>query len=142
MSATHARVPADDAHAPDVHAPDLHAPDLHAHGDTHGHGTRRSYLAGFALAVVLTIVPFWLVMGHVLADAATTTLVIFALAAVQIAVHVRFFLHVDTRSEGGWTLISFAFAAVVICIMVGGSIWIMYHLNTNMMPTMSMRDAG
>lgn len=98
-----------------------------SHGDTHGHGSRRSYLIGFVLAVVLSALPFWLVMGHVLNDAALTTLVIFALAAIQIVVHIVFFLHVDTRAEGGWTLISLVFAALIIGIMVGGSVWIMFH---------------
>ena len=48
--------------------------------------------------------------------------------------HVVFFLHLDTRSEGGWTLIAFIFTAVIVVIAIAGSIWIMYHLNATMMP--------
>jgi cytochrome o ubiquinol oxidase operon protein cyoD len=124
--------------APHAPAADPHAPDVHGHGDSHGHGTRRGYLTGFLLAVLLTAVPFWLVMGGVLPNPQWTALLIFAFALVQIIVHVRYFLHLDTRSEGGWTLISFVFTVVIVGIVIGGSIWIMFHLNNNMMPAMPM----
>ena len=60
--------------------------------------------------------------------------IIFALALVQIVVHVVCFLHLDTRSEGGWTLLAFLFTAVIVVLTIGGSIWVMFHLNSNMMP--------
>ncbi|WP_168605295.1 cytochrome o ubiquinol oxidase subunit IV [Novosphingobium sp. SG707] len=93
----------------------------------------RFYWAGVLLAAALTVLPFWLVMTGQ-ADRSTTALLIFAMALVQIVVHVAFFLHVDTRSEGGWTLLAFLFTAVIVVLTIGGSVWIMYHLNTNMMP--------
>lgn len=107
---------------------------LHAHGDTHGHGSRRGYLLGFALSAVLTAVPFWLVMTGTLADAQATSLVVVGLAVAQILVHTFFFLHLNTRSEGGWTLLAYVFTAVIVVITIAGSLWIMYHLNSNMMP--------
>lgn len=116
--------------------PDHAGDDLHAHGDTHGHGTRSGYLAGFGLSVLLTAIPFWLVMGRPIANLGAVALIIFALAVVQIVVHVRYFLHVDGRSEGGWTLMTFAFTVLIVGIVIGGSIWVMYHLNANMMPSM------
>ena len=107
---------------------------LHAHGDTHGHGSRAGYLIGFALSALLTAVPFWLVMAGVLADVQATVLAVIALAFVQIVVHTVFFLHVNTRAEGGWTLMALMFTAVMVAIVISGSLWIMYHLNLNMMP--------
>ena len=112
------------------------APQPHGHGDTHGHGTRRGYLLGFFYSIFLTAVPFGLVMTNALGEAPSTALVIFGCALVQIVVHVVYFLHLDTRSEGGWTLIAFLFTVVIVGITIGGSVWVMYHLNTNMMPTM------
>lgn len=109
-------------------------PVLHSHGDTHGHGSRRSYLIGFGLSAVLTAIPFWLVMTGVLANAQTTAAAIIALAFVQIVVHTLFFLHVNTRAEGGWTLMALIFTLVMVAIVISGSLWIMYHLNSNMMP--------
>ena len=110
----------------------------HSHGDTHGHGTRRGYLIGFLLSVVLTAIPFWLVMTGVLQDAQLTAILIIGFAVVQILVHTVAFLHVNTRAEGGWTLMAYAFTAVIVLIVIAGSLWIMYHLNTNMMPMPSM----
>lgn len=107
---------------------------LHNHGDTHGHGSRKGYRIGTILSIILTVVPFWLVMSGALHDAATTAALIFAMAMVQIVVHVVCFLHLDTRSEGGWTLLAFLFTTVIVVLTIGGSIWVMYHLNTNMMP--------
>lgn len=108
--------------------------DPHADPDDAPHGTRRGYLIGFVLAAALTAIPFWLVMTGALHDAQATALVLFVLALVQILVQAIFFLHLDTRSEGGWTLMASAFTVVIVTIIATGSIWIMYHLNTNMMP--------
>lgn len=100
----------------------------------HGDGSRRGYLIGFALSAVLTAVPFWLVMTGALASAHAAAAVIVALAFVQIIVHTLFFLHVNTRVEGGWTLMALMFTIVMVAIVISGSLWIMYHLNSNMMP--------
>ena len=112
--------------------------DRHEHGHAPGHapahGSRRGYLLGFALSVVLTAVPFWLVMTGVLADPQWTAVAIVALAFVQIVVHTLCFLHVNTRSEGGWTLMALIFTVVIVAIVISGSLWIMFHLNSNMMP--------
>jgi cytochrome o ubiquinol oxidase operon protein cyoD len=100
----------------------------------HSHGTRRGYLIGFGLSALLTAVPFALVMTGVLGDAQATALWVVALAFVQIVVHTLFFLHVNTRAEGGWTLLALIFTVVIVAIVISGSLWIMYHLNSNMMP--------
>jgi cytochrome o ubiquinol oxidase operon protein cyoD len=107
--------------------------DIH-HDNSHPTSTRRGYLIGFLLSAVLTAIPFWLVMAHVIADPQVAVIAVVGLAFVQIIVHTVFFLHVNTRSEGGWTLLTLMFTAVIITIVVSGSLWIMYHLNSNMMP--------
>ena len=88
------------------------------------------------LSGILTFIPFWLVMMGVVGSTSGTAVAIFACAMVQIVVQVIYFLHLNTRSEGGWTLIAFIFTVVIVGITIGGSIWVMYHLNTNMMPMM------
>jgi len=105
-----------------------------AHDDGHGHGTRRGYLIGFGLSALLTAVPFWLVMTGTLHSAQATALWVIGLAFVQIVVHALCFLHVNTRAEGGWTLLALIFTVVIVAIVISGSLWIMYHLNANMMP--------
>jgi cytochrome o ubiquinol oxidase operon protein cyoD len=101
-----------------------------------GHGSRGSYLIGFALSAVLTAVPFWLVMSGALANQGLTAAIIIVFAVVQILVHTVCFLHVNTQAEGGWTLIAYVFTGVIVLITILGSLWIMYHLNSNMMPGM------
>jgi len=129
--ATHTARHEDDAHAHDA---------VHSHGDTHDHGSRRGYVIGFLTSVVLTAIPFWLVMTGTLSSQWTAILII-AFAVVQIGVHTAAFLHVNTKAEGGWTLLAYAFTAVIVLIVIAGSLWIMYHLNTNMMP-MSVPDTA
>jgi cytochrome o ubiquinol oxidase operon protein cyoD len=108
--------------------------DLHSHGDTHGHGSKKSYLVGFALSSILTAVPFWLVMADPIGNDGITAAAVIIFAVLQILVHTVCFLHVNAQAEGGWTLIAYIFTAVILLITIAGSIWIMYHLNTNMMP--------
>ena len=116
--------------------------ELHAHGDTHGHGSKRSYLVGFALSAVLTAIPFWLVMANPLGNAGLTAAAVIVFAVAQVLVHTFCFLHVNTQSEGGWTLIAYLFTGVILLITIAGSLWIMYHLNTNMMPGMMTGQAS
>jgi cytochrome o ubiquinol oxidase operon protein cyoD len=120
----------------DTHA--AHADDHH-HGDSHAHGTFSTYVLGFVLSVVLTAIPFWLVMDRVIDSSRVTGLVILAFAVVQIVVHIVYFLHMDTKSESGWNMLALIFTLVLVVITLSGSIWIMYHLNSNMMP-MSPHD--
>lgn len=113
------------------------------HGHDHGHGhddgpvshsTFKGYMTGFVLAVILTAIPFWLVMGKVFDKPGTTALVILAFAVVQIVVHMVYFLHMDAKSEGGWNMLALIFTLVLVVITLAGSLWVMYHMNTNMMP--------
>jgi cytochrome o ubiquinol oxidase operon protein cyoD len=119
------------AHTDDRGADGAHAPDPGGGGF---HATLKDYLTGFVLSVVLTAVAFWLVMGKVLAGSGITTAVILSLAVVQIVVHVIYFLHMNARSEGGWSMLALIFTLVLVVIALAGSLWVMYHLNQNMMP--------
>jgi cytochrome o ubiquinol oxidase operon protein cyoD len=124
----------------------------HDHGgDGHGGGghtdgglhlTLRGYVTGFFAAVFLTAIPFWLVMGKTLGGSNLTAAVILAFAAVQIVVHMVYFLHMSPKSEGGWNLLALLFTVMLVVIALSGSLWVMYHLNHNMMPDsmMNMRN--
>ena len=124
---------------------DLTDPSGHAHPENHAdnepHGSRRDYLIGFALAVVLTAIPFWLVIARPFASQ-PTALLIMAFAAVQMVVHMIYFLHMSWRSQGGWSIMALLFTVVLVLIALSGSLWVMYHMNSNMMPGMDMGGAG
>jgi cytochrome o ubiquinol oxidase operon protein cyoD len=125
-----------------VHSHDAHG---HGHDDHHedgAHGTMGSYMIGFGLSVILTAIPFWLVMSGVLGDPKLTGFVILAFAAVQVVVHMIYFLHMNTRVEGGWSFMAMMLTVVLIVITLSGSTWVMYHLNTNMMPHGDMEMSG
>ena len=115
---------------------DHHGHDDHGHDDGAPHATFKGYMTGFVLSIILTAIPFWMVMGNVFEKPSTTALVILAFAAVQIVVHMIYFLHMNAKSEGGWNMLALVFTIVLVVITLSGSIWIMYHLNSNMMPSM------
>ncbi len=123
-----------------------HSHDSHGgHDDNHGvgdapHSTFKGYMTGFILSVILTAIPFWVVMAKVFDKPSTTALVVLAFAVVQIVVHMIYFLHMSTESEGGWSMLALVFTLVLVVITLSGSIWVMYHMNTNMMPTMTTGD--
>ena len=112
-----------------------HGHDDHGHGEG-AHGTLKDYAIGFVLAVILTAIPFWLVMNKVFDKSSTTAAVILAFAAVQVIVHMVYFLHMNGKNEGGWSMLATMFTLVLLVIVLAGSIWVMYHMNVNMMPTM------
>ena len=109
----------------------------HDEHDAHGaaHGSMRGYVTGFLLSVVLTAIPFWLVMNDVLGNSTLTAIVIMLFAAAQIVVHMIYFLLMNGRSVGGWTMLALIFTIIVVAIALAGSLWVMFHLNANMMPT-------
>ena len=104
------------------------------HAEHHDGGSRQSYLIGFGLSVILTAIPFWLVMTGVLVDKQLTGIAITILAAIQIVVHMIYFLHMNTRSESGWTMMALIFTIIMVVIALTGTLWVMHHLNFNMMP--------
>ncbi len=108
--------------------------DPHASGPDEVHATFSGYMTGFILSVILTAIPFWLVMGDVFASKQLTAMLVMGIGAVQIVVHMIYFLHMSPSSEGGWTLMALIFTLIIVGIALAGSLWVMHHLNENMMP--------
>ena len=106
----------------------------HGHGHEAGHGSFRGYMTGFVLSVILTAIPFWLVMAGVLDSKLLTAVLVMGIGVVQIVVHMVYFLHMNPRSEGGWTMMALIFTLIIVGIAIAGSLWVMHHLNANMMP--------
>ena len=112
------------------------------HDDGHDHGSVRSYMTGFVLSVILTAIPFAVVMSGGFESRLLTAAVVVGLAVVQILVHMVYFLHMNTRSDEGWTMMALIFTVVILVIVLAGSLWVMYHMNTNMMPQMDHEALG
>ncbi|WP_218239690.1 cytochrome o ubiquinol oxidase subunit IV [Comamonas fluminis] len=123
----------------------MSAHDIHAgHDDHHDHDdlhvTMGDYVKGFILAVILTAIPFYLVMNNVITDRSTAVLVLGLFAIVQVVVHMVYFLHMNGKIQGGWTMLSTIFTVIFLAIAISGTLWVMFHMNTNMMPGHEMHQ--
>lgn len=102
------------------------------HGHEAGHGSVKSYVVGFVLSVILTVIPFWAVMTSAF-EKATLIPMVLVLAVVQIIVHLKYFLHLDFSPASRASTFAFLFSALIIVMVVGLSIWILYSANAMMM---------
>jgi len=92
-----------------------------------------AYVIGLALALVLTGVSFWVASTSALwGPGVAVGLVVLAIA--QMGVHLVFFLHITTGPDNTNNVLALAYGILIVFLLVGGSIWIMSHLQTNMMP--------
>ena len=73
-------------------------------------------------------------MAKVIDDRGTAVLALGSFAVVQILVHMVCFLHMNGKAEGGWTLLSTIFSIVFVAVTIAGTLWVMLHMNTLMMP--------
>ncbi|MDO4231338.1 MAG: cytochrome o ubiquinol oxidase subunit IV [Lautropia sp.] len=122
------------AHHPHDHHGEAHHGDHGHHGEEDFHFTKKDYHVGFVLAVILTVIPFVLTMGGFFEDRTTAALWILGLGAAQMVVHVVYFLHMNSKSQGGWIMLAFIFTLILLSIAVVGSLWVMFHMNENLMP--------
>ncbi|MBP1850190.1 cytochrome o ubiquinol oxidase subunit IV [Rhizobium halophytocola] len=106
----------------------------HSTHSTASHGTFSQLMVGFALAAVLTLIPFGLIIFEVEITKTMMIGIIMGLGAVQIIVHLVYFLHLNSASEEGWTLTASIFALIVLLIVLAGSLWVMHNMNEHMMP--------
>jgi cytochrome o ubiquinol oxidase operon protein cyoD len=95
-------------------------------------GSLKSYLTGFVLSLILTAIPFALVMNGTLSSSAILAGILSA-GIVQILVHLHYFLHLDTSSAASWNMLAIIFTLLIMVLFVGGSIWIMNDLHYRMM---------
>ena len=120
------------AQGEDLHRADTAPGDERADSNEIAQGIR-SYLVGIILATLLTIVSF---------TVARTTLVwtpsiptaLFVLAVAQVGIHIVFFLHITSGPDSINNVMALAFGVLIVTLLIGGSLWIMTHLNHNMLP--------
>ena len=115
----------------------MHDGDI-APGDERADGTEvaeglRGYLVGLALSVATTVVAFYLV-GTSLVWQPSIPAAVIVLAIAQMGVHVVFFLHITTRPDSVNNVMALVFGLFVVFVLIIGSVWIMTHLNYNMIP--------
>lgn len=92
-----------------------------------------TYVVGFALCLTLTFTAYSIATNGTLAwQALVASLAILAL--LQFAVQIYCFLHLGKEPGSRERLAVLAWAALIVTILVSGSIWIMFSLNGRMMP--------
>ena len=105
--------------------------------DSPGHWVQ-NYVLGLGFAAIMTIASFWIALTHpIWGPAVPVALIVLAIA--QMGVHLVFFLHVTTGPDNTNNVLALAFGVMVVFLIVIGSIWIMDHLNHNMMPMEQMQ---
>jgi len=100
-------------------------------------GGLQGYLLGLALAVGLTVASFFIGGANLIWGPAIPAALI-VLAIAQMGVHLAFFLHITTGPDNTNNVLALAFGILIVALVLFGSIWIMAHLNHNLMPTPEM----
>jgi cytochrome o ubiquinol oxidase operon protein cyoD len=107
-----------------------------APGDEGEHNLRTrllGYVIGLGLALLLTATSFFIAGTHLVWQPSIPVAII-VLAIAQMGVHLVFFLHITTGPDNTNNVLALAFGVLIVILVVGGSIWIMEHLNQNMRP--------
>ncbi|MFT8675410.1 MAG: cytochrome o ubiquinol oxidase subunit IV [Acetobacter sp.] len=104
----------------------------HTSSSGESHGSVASYVIGFVLAVILTVLSFAVVSTHSLSPAGTLG-ALSVLALVQVLVHLHYFLHMGGSSEQRWNNIAFVFTVSFVAILIVGTVFIMTNTAAHMM---------
>jgi cytochrome o ubiquinol oxidase operon protein cyoD len=92
-----------------------------------------SYLLGLVLAIGLTVASFYFAGSNAIwAPAIPVALIVLAIA--QMGIHLVFFLHITTGPDSTNNVLALAFGVLIVFLLIVGSVWIMAHLNHNMLP--------
>ena len=110
-------------------------PDIAPGDEGEGNLGRRvlGYVAGLGLAILLTATSFF-IAGTDLVWQPSIPVAIVVLAIAQMGVHLVFFLHITTGPDNTNNVMALAFGVLIVILVIGGSLWIMSHLNQNMLP--------
>jgi cytochrome o ubiquinol oxidase subunit IV len=92
-----------------------------------------SYVVGLGLAILLTIVSFF-ISGTTLVWGPSIPVALIVLAIAQMGVHLVFFLNITTGPDNVNNVMALAFGVLIVLLLLAGSLWIMANLNHNMMP--------
>ncbi len=121
-----------DHHAVSPHDEDA-APGEGAHGARAVAWDVGNYVIGLALATLLTVASFWVASGSPLLYGPSILMALAALAVAQMGVHLAFFLHITTGPDNTNNALALAFGALIVGLVIAGTIWIIWNLNGRMM---------
>jgi len=97
------------------------------------HGATGSYVIGFVLSLIFTIIPYHLVVNKVLSGN-TLLATILGIAVLQMFIQIFFFLHLGRGPKPFYNVVFFFATAGIIVLVIGASLFIMNNLHYNMAP--------
>jgi cytochrome o ubiquinol oxidase subunit IV len=97
----------------------------------------RGYLTGLALAILLTVGSFWALHTHLIYGPGIMMAIV-VLAVAQMGIHLVYFLHLTTAPDNINNALALAFGVLIVGLIVFGSVWVMVHLNHNMVPAQQL----
>jgi cytochrome o ubiquinol oxidase operon protein cyoD len=102
-------------------------------------GSMLSYTVGFLFALLLTGASFLVSQSQVLWEPGVPV-GLAVLAIAQMGVHLVFFFHLSSGPDNTNNVLALAFGVLIVALVVSGSLWIMWHLNMNMMPSSAIME--
>ena len=91
-----------------------------------------TYTAGLVFALLLTATSFIVAQTNLLWPPGVAA-GLAVLAVAQMGVHLVFFLHIGTDPDHTNNVLALAFGVLIVALVMAGSLWIMDHLNANML---------
>jgi cytochrome o ubiquinol oxidase operon protein cyoD len=99
------------------------------------------YVLGLTLATALTIASFWIARTHIIYGPGVPVALV-ALAIAQMGIQLVFFLHITTAPDNTNNVLALAFGVLIVFVLVFGTVWVMDHMNHNMMPMDRLMKMG
>lgn len=88
------------------------------------HGSLKSYVTGFVLSIILTIIPLLLVTNHALSKG-MLIVAIMTMAVLQFVIQLVFFMHIRESEKPRYNVFALTLGIVFVITIVVGSMWIM-----------------
>jgi len=98
-----------------------------------------TYTAGLVFALLLTAASFIVAQTNLLWPPGVPA-GLAVLAVAQMGVHLVFFLHIGTDPDHANNVLALAFGVFIVVLVVAGSLWIMDHLNSSMVPPSAVME--
>ncbi|MFE5318710.1 cytochrome o ubiquinol oxidase subunit IV [Paenibacillus sp. NPDC056579] len=96
------------------------------HSHSGSHGSLKSYVIGFILSIVLTIIPLVVILNGMFSETARIAIILL-MAILQFAVQLVFFMHLKEGENARWNIMALILGIIILLTIVAGSIWIMTY---------------
>lgn len=101
------------------------------HEHTHQSGIK-GYLFGFISSILLTLAAYYTTTLHLFSSVGVL-ITIMTLGVIQAVIQMIFFLYLGKEEKPRTNLHIFLLMLLILCIVIGGTLWIMFNLNERTM---------